>query len=83
MNKNKKKAMLTALLVSLVLLVLAVAGTLLFDYYMEYIQFDMVGMIIGHAIGFLLLFAIIYKYEIKDDSEASVNKNTTENHNIY
>ncbi len=80
MNKNKKKAMCTALLVSLVLLVIAVSGTLLFDYYMEYIQFDIVGMIIGHAIGFLLLFSIIYRYLKNDDTADDTD---TQNHNIY
>lgn len=79
MKTQKKKALLTAFIVSLILLVVAVAGTLLFDYYMEYIEFDLVGMIIGHILGFLLLFVIVYKYEIKDDTTTD----DTENHNIY
>ncbi len=77
MNKNKKKALLTALIVSLVLLVIAVAGTLIFDYYMEYIQFDTLGMVIGHILGFLMMFCIVYKFEKKDDNEEKTD------HNIY
>lgn len=79
MKSEKKKALLIAFIVSLILLVIAVAGTLLFDYYMEAIEFDLVGMIIGHILGFLLLFAIIYKYEMKDDTTTD----EVENHNIY
>ncbi len=79
MKKNKKKAFLTALIVSLVLLVIAVVGTLLFDYYMKYIEFDLLGMIIGHIIGFLVLFFIVYRYELKDDDMEQENQN----HNIY
>jgi len=77
MNKNKKKALLTALIVSLVLLVIAVASTLIFDYYMEYIQFDTLGMVIGHILGFLMMFCIVYKFEKKDDDEKPTD------HNIY
>jgi len=79
MKKTKKKALLIALVASLILLIVAVTATLLFDYYMEYIKFDMVGMVAGHIIGFLLMFFIIYRYELKDDDGYSEEQN----HNIY
>ena len=80
MKKEKKKALITALIVSLILLVVAVVGTLVFDYYVETIKFDMVGLICGHIFGFLLMFAIVYHYEKKDDSDDATKE---QNHNIY
>lgn len=79
MKKTKKKALLIALIVSLTLLIVAVSATLLFDYYMEYIEFDTAGMIAGHVLGFLLMFFIVYRYEIKEVDEYS----SEQNHNIY
>lgn len=79
MKKFNKKAFLVALVVSLVLLVVAVAATLLFDYYNNSIQFDTLGLVLGHAIGFLLLFFIVYRYEAKEDT----NNNDDIDHNIY
>lgn len=76
---NKRKAFFTALVVSLVLLAILVAGTLILDYYMAAIWFDLTGMIIGHAVGFLLIFCLVYRYELKEDAQDD-NK---ENHNIY
>ena len=72
--------MLTAFVVSFVLLMVAVAGTLVFDHYVESIQFDTLGLVLGHTLGFLLMFLIVYKYEAKDtDAETQENQN----HNIY
>jgi uncharacterized membrane protein required for colicin V production len=80
MKNEKKKAMLTAFVVSFVLLMVAVAGTLVFDHYVESIQFDTLGLVLGHTLGFLLMFLIVYKYEAKDtDAETQENQN----HNIY
>lgn len=80
MKNEKKKAMLTAFVVSFVLLMVAVAGTLVFDHYVESIQFDTLGLVLGHTLGFLLMFLIVYKYEAKDtDAETRENQN----HNIY
>ncbi len=80
MKNEKKKAMLTALIVSLVLLVVAVLGTLVFDHYVDSIKFDTLGLVLGHTLGFLLIFMIVYKYEAKDSmSENSENQD----HNIY
>lgn len=80
MKKEKKKALLVAFVVSLVLLIVAVAATFLFDYYVESIAFDTLGLIGGHILGFILIFVIVYRYEIKDDS---LEKTQEENHNIY
>lgn len=80
MKNEKKKALLTAFLVAFVLLVVAVLGTLLFDYYVDSIKFDTLGLVLGHTFGFLLLFIIVYKYEVKD-TQADYNEN--QNHNIY
>ncbi len=80
MKNEKKKAMLTALIVSLVLLIVAVAGTLLFDHYVDSIKFDTLGFVLGHTLGFLMIFAIVYKYEVKDSIEES---SENQNHNIY
>lgn len=80
MKNEKKKAMLTAFVVSFVLLIVAVAGTLVFDHYVDSIQFDTLGLVLGHTLGFLLMFFIVYKYEVKDtDTENPENQN----HNIY
>ena len=80
MKNEKKKAMLTAFVVSFVLLIIAVAGTLVFDHYVDSIQFDTLGLVLGHTLGFLLMFFIVYKYEVKDaDTENPENQN----HNIY
>lgn len=79
MKKFNKKAFLVALVVSLVLLVVAVAATLLFDYYNNTIKFDALGLVLGHAIGFVLLFCIIYRYEAKD----SIDDPDNIDHNIY
>ena len=80
MKNEKKKAMLTAFVVSFVLLIVAVAGTLVFDHYVDSIQFDTLGLVLGHTLGFLLMFFIVYKYEAKDtDAETQENQN----HNIY
>ena len=80
MKNEKKKAMLVALIVSLVLLVVAVAGTLTFDHYVDSIKFDTLGFILGHVLGFLMIFMIVYRYEVKDtESENPENQN----HNIY
>ena len=80
MKNEKKKAMLTAFVVSFVLLIVAVAGTLVFDHYVDSIQFDTLGLVLGHTLGFLLMFLIVYKYEAKDtDAETQENQN----HNIY
>ena len=76
-NKNKTQALITSLIISLVLLVVLVVATLLFDHYMTAIEFDTVGMIAGHSIGFLLMFLVIYHYLKKDDSDYK------DNHNIY
>ena len=79
MKNEKKKAMLT-FVVSFVLLLVAVAGTLVFAHYVESIQFDTLGLVLGHTLGFLLMFLIVYKYEAKDtDAETRENQN----HNIY
>lgn len=80
MKNEKKKAMLTALLVSLVLLVVAVAGTLIFDHYVDSIKFDTIGLVLGHTLGFAMIFTIVYKYEVKDDLNEN---NGDQNHNIY
>ena len=80
MKKENKKALITALIVSLILLVVAVAGTLVFDHYVDSIQFDTVGLLCGHVLGFLLMFAIVYHYEKKDDSDDAAKG---QNHNIY
>ena len=80
MKNEKKKAMLTAFVVSFVLLIVAVAGTLVFDHYVDSIQFDTLGLVLGHTLGCLLMFLIVYKYEAKDtDAETQENQN----HNIY
>ena len=77
---EKKKAILVAFAVSIVLLVVAVAGTLVFDYYVESIEFDILGLMLGHTLGFLMIFVIVYKYEVKDiESQNEDNQN----HNIY
>lgn len=84
MNKNKKKALLVSIAVSLVLLIIAVAATLIYDHYMEYIEFNTVGMVVGHIIGFCVMVLIIYKYETHDDNmEQNSKANDIENHNIY
>ncbi len=79
MKKFNKKAFLVALVVSLVLLVVAVAATLLFDYYNDTIKFDTLGLVLGHSIGFVLLFFIVYRYEAKDETD----DNNNIDHNIY
>lgn len=80
MKKEKKKALITALIVSLILLVIAVAGTLVFDYYVDSIKFDTIGLLGGHVLGFLLMFAIVYHYEVKDIND---EESQSQNHNIY
>lgn len=80
MKNEKKKALITALVVSLVLLVLAVAGTLVFDYHVDSIKFDIIGLIVGHVLGFLMIFVIVYKYEVKD---IEIKNEDNQNHNIY
>lgn len=69
MKKNsKKKAALIALIVSLVVLLLVIAATLIYEKLM-FVQFDLKGLIIADAIGFLIVYAIVYHYEKppKDD----------------
>ena len=80
MKNEKKKAMLTAFVVSLVLLIVAVAGTLVCDHYVDSIKFDTLGLVLGHTLGFLLMFLIVYKYESKD---AELDNPENQNHNIY
>lgn len=78
MKTNRKKALIVSLLVSLCMLLVVVGATAVFSRYTIY-KFSMVGMVIGDAIGFLIVFAIVYRFMTKPD----VDDDHHENHNIY
>lgn len=82
-RKIKKSSLLFAFIVALVLLIIAIVATVLFDHYvLKDDSFDTLGLIIGHSIGFIVVFFIAYKYDSKEVSfEKSDSKE--QNHNIY
>ena len=62
--------MLIALIISLVLLGVVVGVSFLYQSY-RHVQFDMLWMIIGDAVGFLITYAIVYHFIKKPDDENS------------
>ena len=58
--------MLVALIISLVLLGVVVGASFLYQSY-RHVQFDLLWMIIGDAIGFLIIYAIVYHFIKKPD----------------
>lgn len=77
MKEEKKKARRIAFFVTFILLILVVVGTLVFDHYMTSIQFDLLGMIIGHALGFVLMYLVIYHFLKPEEPTQPMD------HNIY
>ena len=69
-KKSHKKEMLIALIISLVLLGVVVGVSFLYQSY-RHVQFDMLWMIIGDAVGFLITYAIVYHFIKKPDDENS------------
>ena len=64
MNKKKRhtKEALVALIISSVLLALVVFASFWYEKHFN-VKFDTVGMIVSDAIGFLLIFSIVFHYE--------------------
>lgn len=89
-EKSKKlKAFLIAFVVSNVLMLVVLGATYLFQTYL-YNQFSTVSTVqilsnpvhltIAYVVGMLVLLALIYSYETKEDK---LSDDINQNHNIY
>ena len=65
-KKSHKKELLISLAISLVLLGMVIAAAFIYQSYRN-VQFEPVAMIIGNAVGFLIIFAIVYHFVKKPD----------------
>lgn len=87
-KKQKRKALWWSLLWANVAMLIVLLLTFLFQRYLYTelsahalvdIEINPLVVILGYIVGMLILWAIIYKYETKEDDMFSQN----ENHNIY
>lgn len=87
-KKQKRKALWWSLLWANVAMLIVLLLTFLFQRYLYTelsahalvdIEINPLVVILGYIVGMLILWAIIYKYETKEDEMFSQN----ENHNIY
>ncbi|MBQ8860122.1 MAG: hypothetical protein IJ015_02145 [Ruminococcus sp.] len=87
-KRERKKALLWSLLWSNVAMIVVLLLTYLFQRYLYTqlsahalvdVEINPLVVILGYIVGMLILWAIIYKYETKEDELFTQN----ENHNIY
>lgn len=65
-KQSHKKELLIALIISVVLLGLVIGATFLYQSY-RHVQFEPVAMIIGDAVGFFVVFGLVYHFLKKPD----------------
>ncbi|MBQ6153340.1 MAG: hypothetical protein IJJ15_06305 [Ruminococcus sp.] len=67
-KKSHKKELLIALIVSVVLLGIVIAATLIYQNY-RHVQFEPIALIVADAVGFLITFAIVYHFVKRPEDE--------------
>ncbi|MBQ3417560.1 MAG: hypothetical protein IJH32_06980 [Ruminococcus sp.] len=67
-KKSHKKEILISLIVSLCLLGIVIGVSFLYQSW-RHVQFDLLWMFIGDAVGFLIIWAIVYHFIKKPDDD--------------